>query len=80
MLKNRNSPASPLPNGADGTPWTLRDLGNPQQVIGMTKRETFILHAMQVVGPAFAISDGWELRVAELSVKLADAVLDEAEK
>jgi hypothetical protein len=80
MLRNRDLPASPLANGADGSPWTVRDLGNPQQVIGMTKREMFILHAMQVVGSAFVISDGWECRVAELSVKLADAVLDEAEQ
>lgn len=43
-MKNADMPAMPIPNGADGRPWTSHSLDNPTQVIGLTKREEFAKH------------------------------------
>ena len=79
MIKNGDLPAMPLPNGADGTPWLARDLGNPQQVIGLTKREQFAMAAMQGI-LAIGNKSATEDIIASCAVRMADALLEELEK
>ena len=76
-MKNGNLPAMPIPNGADGTPWTARDLGNPEQVIGLTKRETFAMAAMQGI---LSCGNYTYVDAASDAVKHADALLAELER
>lgn len=80
-IKNGDLPAMPLANGADGTPWTARDLGNPEQVIGLTKREYFAAMAMQGIlsnGVDFTLHEDKD--VAAAAVLHADLLLTELER
>ena len=72
-MNNADQPAHPIPNGADGRPWTTVDLNNPKQIIGLTKRERFAMAAMQGLQAASPINDS-EL-IASLAVEYADALL-----
>ena len=45
-MRNSDLPAMPIPNGADGAPWSISDMGNPGHVFGLTKREYFVARAM----------------------------------
>lgn len=78
-IKNGDLPAMPLANGADGTPWKARDLGNPEQVVGLTKREIFAMAAMQ----GYCADGGLDYcykTIAESAVGVADALLAELER
>lgn len=79
-IKNGDLPAMPLANGADGTPWLARDLGNPEQVIGLTKREQFAMAAMQGLLSKHGYDDYKAESIAEYTVNQADALLAELER
>lgn len=91
-IKNGDLPAMPLANGADGTPWTARDLGNPEQVIGLTKREEFVRSFIQGLlsnsgGPIqSSMISGFDFcntdiqGVVNLAVEIADCALEAMER
>jgi hypothetical protein len=48
-MNNSDLPAMPIPNGADGAPWSVNEMGNPGHVFGLTKREYFAARAMEAI-------------------------------
>lgn len=90
-MKNSDMPAMPIPNGADGRPRMASDLDNPNQVIGLTKRELFAGMAMQAIlsrkvgHNAVYLDEAGRptypaMAMANLAVESADALLATLEK
>ena len=73
-MRNSDLPAMPIPNGADGAPWSISDMGNPGHVFGLTKREYFAGLAMQ--GLLAGNPNNLTLNdVADIATDQADALL-----
>jgi len=79
-MRNSDLPAMPIPNGADGAPWSISDMGNPGHVFGLTKREYFAGLAMQGVMSADVYAEMSKDDCAKTAVANADALLAELEQ
>lgn len=81
MTNNSDMPINPL-RGANNTLYDLSetDYLKRKKVIGLTKREHFAGLAMQATIAKIDIQDRYTEIVAELSIQMADALLEELEK
>ena len=77
-MKNADMPAMPIPNGADNTPWLKRELGNPDQVMGLTKREEVAARVLAGFASRMDASDA-DYAVA-WAIGWADAFFKELDK